>query len=122
MLRVVLIAARSTQALELGLDAGWLVDGQLLGDREMQRKMEKRVEGPSIRRIVAVEMLFGVFEQGVVLGVHRNDTHRHLFQPAQWLLRPVLRPSVGEKTASFVASWREHGGSFLLRLITKRRR
>ena len=48
--RGVLVAARRANALELRADAGRLVDRELLGDREMQRQVQERIDVAGLGR------------------------------------------------------------------------
>ena len=59
--RLVRIATRRAQPLEVRNDAGRLIDRELLRDRNMQRQVQERVDVASFGTIVAIEVLIGLF-------------------------------------------------------------
>ena len=61
--RFVLVAARGAQPLEMRTHAGRLVDRELLGDGEVQRQVQERIDATGFRRIVAVEIPLRIVER-----------------------------------------------------------
>ena len=54
--RLVRVATRGAQPLELRDDAGRLVDRELLGHREMQRQVQERIDVALLGPIVAFDV------------------------------------------------------------------
>lgn len=58
-----------TQGFVGGADACWLVDADLVGDGQMQRKVEKGIHPAALRGELLRQCIVRVFKQGVVFGM-----------------------------------------------------
>ncbi len=61
--RGVLVAVRARRRSNCGANAGRLVDRELLGDGEVQRQVQERIDVAALGRVVAVEVALGVLER-----------------------------------------------------------
>ena len=80
--RRVLVAARGADPLEMGANARRLVDRELLGDGEVQRQVQERIDLAALRLPVAIEMALRRFEDRVVFRVERDQLRRDPLEPA----------------------------------------
>jgi hypothetical protein len=93
-----------------GADAGRLVDGCLLLQRQMQRQMQKGIGFAVFRQPVFVEIIFDVVEIAAVFGMGFQNTQRFVLQAVQRKRVQALLPDMGEKAAHVVGIDVVHGG------------
>src|SRR5512134_2198790 len=74
----------------------------------MERQVQERIGRTALGRPVALAMSPGLFDDRVVLRMHRDDLDDVLLEAAQWLARPKFRPGIGHEPARFVACGCEH--------------
>jgi hypothetical protein len=106
--RVVLVAVHVLEPLELGAYPGRLVDGELLGDREVQRQVQERVHRAAVGRVVALEVPLALVDDRVVLGMHRDERRHRALEVGRRLARAGLAPRLDDEAARLVSRRGEH--------------
>ena len=102
MQRGVLVAAGRADPLEFGANARRLVDGELLGDGEMQRQVQERIDVARFGVVVAVRELLRLPERRVILRMERDEVRGDALE-------------IGERSASPRFSTRRRSGTGALR-------
>ena len=92
MLGGVFVAALAAQARIVQADAGWLVDGELFLNGDMQPHVQERVGFPRFGQPVAVFAGFGTGKQGVVFGMAQGDRHDELFRTLERFTAALFVP------------------------------
>ena len=90
---------RLTQALVFGANTRRLVDADLLGDGQVQRKVQEGVHASGFGRELLFQRAFGLLEQGVLFRVLGDQVGGDGFRAGEDFARAVLAPGVAEEAA-----------------------
>ncbi|CAM2192181.1 protein of unknown function [Paraburkholderia kururiensis] len=111
--RVMGVVARAEpcrKALVRGANTGRLVDGKLLADGKVHRKMQERVRLAALGRVMLGTRAVCVGERGMVLRVLDDPVGGDGFEWRQDFPGALFAPGFGEKAADFVTAGIEHRG------------
>jgi hypothetical protein len=103
MQRRMIAAAGDPDPVVFGADAGRLVDRKLLGDGQVERQVQERIDVAALGAPVAIDMRFRRFEQRMVFGMRGHDRCGHRLESGQRQPLAALAPRVDEKASGFVA-------------------
>lgn len=85
-----------------------LVDGELLGQGQMHRQMQKWIDLAGLGGIVPVAVAVWRVEQGVIFGMGQHDFERRLLRAGKRLPGAIAGPQVEEELANLLAAGVEH--------------
>ena len=88
-----------TQRLIRGADSRRLVDADLIGDRQVQREVEKGIHLPALGRELLRHRRLRVLKQRVVFGMLFDEVGGGHFGAFEDKPRAVLAPGVAEEKA-----------------------
>ena len=91
------------QSFVLGADAGWLVDADLLGDRQVEREVQERIHAPGFRREFLLQRTLGLPEERVVFGVLLDQVGGDSLGTGDDFTGAALAPGLAEKAADLFA-------------------